>query len=57
MIQRIERDDAMTNKEVARVLDINESTVKPHAKHIFDKLQVTRRAHMLSAERAGADRS
>lgn len=42
----------LTNKEIARVLDMTENTVKFHLKNIFPKLGVDRRAHALAAYRA-----
>lgn len=42
----------LTNKEIARVLDMTENTVKFHLKNIFPKLGVDRRAHALDAYRA-----
>lgn len=36
----------MTNKEVARSMTISDTTVKTHLKHIFNKLNVTRRAQL-----------
>jgi DNA-binding NarL/FixJ family response regulator len=36
----------MTNKEVGRFMAISDMTVKTHLKHIFNKLHVTRRAHI-----------
>jgi LuxR family maltose regulon positive regulatory protein len=41
----------LTNKEIARALDMTEHTVKFHLKNIFAKLGVDRRAHALSALR------
>jgi LuxR family maltose regulon positive regulatory protein len=41
----------LTNKEIARVLDMTEHTVKFHLKNIFVKLGVDRRAHALAALR------
>jgi len=41
----------LTNKEIARVLDMTEHTVKFHLKNIFVKLGVDRRAHALVALR------
>jgi LuxR family maltose regulon positive regulatory protein len=41
----------LTNKEIARALDMTEHTVKFHLKNIFVKLGVDRRAHALSALR------
>ncbi|MES2148322.1 MAG: response regulator transcription factor [Pseudomonadota bacterium] len=46
----------MTNKEVARAMVICETTVKTHLKNIFDKLKITRRAHLPSGF-ASADQS
>ncbi|NNG58597.1 LuxR C-terminal-related transcriptional regulator [Sphingomonas paucimobilis] len=39
----------LTNKEIARALDMTEHTVKFHLKRIFGKLGVDRRAHALTA--------
>lgn len=41
----------LTNKEIARALDMTEHTVKFHLKNIFAKLGVDRRAHALAALR------
>ena len=41
----------LTNKEIARALDMTEHTVKFHLKNIFAKLGVDRRAHALTALR------
>lgn len=41
----------MTNKEVARSMTISDTTVKTHLKHIFNKLQVTRRSQIHGAGR------
>lgn len=38
----------LTNKEIARMLDMTEHTVKFHLKHIFTKLGVERRAHAIT---------
>jgi len=46
----------MTNKEIARVLDMTEHTVKFHLKNIFVKLGVDRRAHALAALRESQPR-
>lgn len=40
----------MTNKEVARLMTISDTTVKTHLKHIFNKLHVTRRAQIHAAD-------
>ena len=36
----------MTNKEIARQLDISITTVKTHLQHIFSKLKVGRRMQL-----------
>lgn len=41
----IELDAGLSNKEIARALDLTEHTVKFHLKNIFQKLDVVRRAH------------
>lgn len=46
-----ELSHGLTNKEIARALDMTEHTVKFHLKNIFAKLGVDRRAHALSALR------
>jgi DNA-binding NarL/FixJ family response regulator len=38
--------DGMSNKEVARVLEITDRTVKAHLSSVFDKLQVRDRLHL-----------
>lgn len=50
----------MTNKEVARFMTISDTTVKTHLKHIFNKLNVTRRGqipHLASEGWPGAKAS
>jgi RNA polymerase sigma factor (sigma-70 family) len=49
----------MTNKQIARTLGIEEDTVKKHLQHIYDKLEVRRRALVMIAvpERSSADTS
>jgi len=47
----IELSRGLTNKEIARALDMTENTVKFHLKNIFAKLGVDRRAHALMAVR------
>ncbi|MGH8507499.1 MAG: response regulator transcription factor [Gammaproteobacteria bacterium] len=37
----------MTNKEIARQLGVSEKTVKTHLSHVFSKLKVKRRAHLI----------
>lgn len=37
----------MTNKEIARQLGVSEKTVKTHLSHVFSKLKVNRRAHLI----------
>lgn len=43
-----ELSQGLTNKEIARALDMTEHTVKFHLKNIFAKLGVDRRAHALA---------
>ena len=44
----------MSNKEIARSLELTENTVKFHLKSLFSKLSVSKRAHaVLEAERRG----
>ena len=43
----------MTNKEVARFMTISDTTVKTHLKHIFNKLNVTRRAQIPNPNNQG----
>jgi DNA-binding NarL/FixJ family response regulator len=45
-------DQGLSNKEIARALNISFATVKNHVHHILDKLQVRRRTQALARMRA-----
>lgn len=47
----VELSRGLTNKEIARALDMTDNTVKFHLKNIFSKLGVDRRAHALTVVR------
>ena len=47
-IRAAHRTPSMSNKEIARSLDIGPETVKSHLKSVFTKLGVERRAQAVS---------
>ena len=55
----LEAAKGLSNKQIARDLDITERTVKAHLKHIFERLQVKDRLQLalLLSERRTAERS
>lgn len=54
----LEAAKGLSNKQIARELDITERTVKAHLKHIFERLQVRDRLQLalLLSERRSAER-
>ena len=54
----LEAAKGLSNKQIARNLDITERTVKAHLKHVFERLQVRDRLQLalLLSERRSADR-
>ena len=46
--------DAQTNKQIARELDLDETTVKKHMRKLFNKFGVTNRTQVvLAAQKSG----
>jgi DNA-binding NarL/FixJ family response regulator len=54
----LEAAKGLSNKQIARILNITERTVKAHLKHIFERLQVKDRLQLalLLSERRSAER-
>lgn len=44
--------DGLTNKEIARNLDVSPNTVKSHLAHLYDKLGVSRRTQAIHKSKA-----
>jgi DNA-binding NarL/FixJ family response regulator len=38
--------NGMTNREIAQELTVTEKTVEPHMRHVFQKLDVSRRTEL-----------